>query len=125
MNIGYIPKKTKKTKKGTTIVEKADLIEVSMTKKELDKVQDKSGEIVENWQDKVDKSRPTGKLYPPKPIIGKTKNATKKEVKEVDDAVKDLIYKVAKKSGLLKLIKKIPFLEYKKWIKDRIKKEVI
>ena len=46
MDIGYIPKKIK-NKKGVSVIEKADLIEISMSKKEFSKY------IKENPNEKV------------------------------------------------------------------------
>jgi len=40
---------------------KTKIIKISMSKKGLEKVKDKSGKIIENWQDKVDTFHKTKK----------------------------------------------------------------
>ena len=40
---------------------------------------------------------------------------------EQEKALRDFMFEVAKSSGILWLISKMPFLKYKKWVEDRIK----
>jgi hypothetical protein len=48
----------------------------------------------------------------------KDKKTTIEAGEELNQAIKGLVYEIAKAVGIFWLIDKIPFLEKKKWVKD-------